>query len=398
MLKSSRDVARNLGRHIDFLRRSAPVRRRDARLQRHESEQWPDTPSATGLHSSWCEKRDLFPSAPSVGSGRANKRERSDSGNQNPESCPSVDRDLGLPCVLHVFYRHGLPIATAFALLVSSRGGLTCLPTPCAQQIYQYLADTGTGLFHMNVVSEGDDGLGEFTQVRDPAKIINVYGYAYCGILGPVMAGVCEGVDLGPARTLSLPGWQHVAAETFYSGDWHYLDLDVRAIFRQPAARWRRRRCPPKTLRCGRKRTAVLPQRPARIDAGRLPVDRRTVLSRLPPIRPHDGLRCETWRTIHTVVASSRRPLAPSATIQLDPFRAADFWKLLRGAPNQTIGTSRYTTMVTVASSTNPNWKPIPRLRSGILRLPKCRDRRRWRRSGQQRSGICHLRSADRLT
>lgn len=102
-----------------------------------------------------------------------------------------------------------------------------------AYEIYRYLADKRTGVFHMNVVAEGDDGLSEFVQVRDPVKIINVYGYAYCGILGPVMAGVCEGVGLGPARTLVLPAWNHVAAETYYDGGWHYLDLDVRAAFRR---------------------------------------------------------------------------------------------------------------------------------------------------------------------
>lgn len=102
-----------------------------------------------------------------------------------------------------------------------------------AYEIYRYLADKETGLFHMNVVAEGNDALSEFVQIRDPIKIINVYGYGYCGILGPTMAGVCEGVGLGPSRTLVLPAWNHVAAETFYNGDWHYLDLDVRAAFRR---------------------------------------------------------------------------------------------------------------------------------------------------------------------
>ncbi len=107
-------------------------------------------------------------------------------------------------------------------------------PDQRAYEIYKYLVDVRTGLFHMNVVAEGDDGLSEFVQIRDPVKIINVYGYAYCGILGPVMAGVCEGVSLGPTRTLSLPAWRHVAAETRYLDRWHYLDLDVRAVFRRP--------------------------------------------------------------------------------------------------------------------------------------------------------------------
>jgi hypothetical protein len=102
-----------------------------------------------------------------------------------------------------------------------------------AWEVYRYLVDRQTGLFHMNEVLEGDDVLSEYRTVRDPVKIINVYGYAYCGILGPVMAGVWQDMGLGPARTLSLPAWNHVTAEVFYNDDWHYMDLDVRAVFRR---------------------------------------------------------------------------------------------------------------------------------------------------------------------
>ncbi|MCI0639464.1 MAG: hypothetical protein L0Y72_15680 [Gemmataceae bacterium] len=102
-----------------------------------------------------------------------------------------------------------------------------------AWEMYRYLADTRTGLFHMNEVLEGDDDLAEYRNVRDPIKIINVYGYGYCGILGPTMAGIAEGAGLGKARTLVLPGWHHVAAEVYYEDKWHYLDLDVRAAFRR---------------------------------------------------------------------------------------------------------------------------------------------------------------------
>ena len=102
-----------------------------------------------------------------------------------------------------------------------------------AWEVYKYLVDTQTGVFHMNPAYEGGDVLGEYTIVRDPVKAINVYGYAFCGALGPIMAGVCQDMGLGRARTLSLPGWNHVAAEAFYGGKWHYLDLDVRAVFRR---------------------------------------------------------------------------------------------------------------------------------------------------------------------
>ena len=80
----------------------------------------------------------------------------------------------------------------------------------------------------------GRDPVYEFGYVRDPVKMINVYSVGYCDMLGPTMAGVMQDMGIGPARTLNLPGWGHVAAEVFYAGKWHYLDLDVRAVFRRP--------------------------------------------------------------------------------------------------------------------------------------------------------------------
>jgi len=106
-----------------------------------------------------------------------------------------------------------------------------------AWEVYKYLVDTRSGLFHCNEVIEGTDVLSEYTNVRDPVKIINVYGYAYCGIFGPVMAGIWQDMGKGKARTLALPGWAHVAAEVFYGGQWHYMDLDVRAVFRREDGR-----------------------------------------------------------------------------------------------------------------------------------------------------------------
>ncbi len=102
-----------------------------------------------------------------------------------------------------------------------------------AWEVYKYLVDTRSGVFHMNQVLEGRDVMGEYRTIRDPVKIINVYGYAYCGIFGPTMAGICEGIGLGKARMLTLPAWNHVATEAFYDGKWHYLDIDVRAVFRR---------------------------------------------------------------------------------------------------------------------------------------------------------------------
>lgn len=101
-------------------------------------------------------------------------------------------------------------------------------------EVFKYLADRRTGLYPMGVPArEGREDLPEYGAVTDPVKMLNVYPIGHCGTLGPTAAGLWEGMGLGPARTLILPGWNHVAAEVFWEGRWHYFDLDVRAVFRR---------------------------------------------------------------------------------------------------------------------------------------------------------------------
>ena len=52
-----------------------------------------------------------------------------------------------------------------------------------AWEIYKYLVNTRTGVFHMSEVREGTDTLSEYTTVRDPVKILNVYGYGYLSLI-----------------------------------------------------------------------------------------------------------------------------------------------------------------------------------------------------------------------
>ena len=102
-------------------------------------------------------------------------------------------------------------------------------------EIYKYLVDRRTGIYPMGAGAwEGRDAVYEFGYIRDPVKMINVYSVGYCDMLGPTMAGIMQDMGIGPSRTLNLPGWGHVVAEMFYDGKWHYLDLDVRAVFRRP--------------------------------------------------------------------------------------------------------------------------------------------------------------------
>lgn len=101
-----------------------------------------------------------------------------------------------------------------------------------ARAVFNYLTDFDTGLYPMGTGAfEGAETLYEYSLVRDPVKIINVYGYGYCDVLGPVMAGVWADAGMGAARVIDLPLIDHVGAELFYNGDWHYVDADLRAAF-----------------------------------------------------------------------------------------------------------------------------------------------------------------------
>lgn len=100
--------------------------------------------------------------------------------------------------------------------------------------IWQYLCGKETGLFHMNTVNDGPDPWGEYSTVRDPVKLMNVYNVGYCGIFGPTLDGVFQGVGFEKGRAFGVPGWNHCTTEVWYDGGWHYYDLDVRGALMKP--------------------------------------------------------------------------------------------------------------------------------------------------------------------
>ncbi len=100
--------------------------------------------------------------------------------------------------------------------------------------IWQYLCDKETGLYHMNTVNDGPDPFGEYSTVRDPVKLMNVYNVGYCGIFGPTLDGVFQGVGFEKGRAFGVPGWNHCTTEAWYNGGWHYFDLDVRGALMKP--------------------------------------------------------------------------------------------------------------------------------------------------------------------
>lgn len=103
-----------------------------------------------------------------------------------------------------------------------------------ALAIWKYLSDYETGLYHFNEVLEGPDPFDEYATVRDPLKILNTYNMAYCGIFGPVLDGIYQGIGFMDGRSFGLEAWNHCATEVWYEGGWHYLDVDVRGVLVRP--------------------------------------------------------------------------------------------------------------------------------------------------------------------
>jgi hypothetical protein len=99
-----------------------------------------------------------------------------------------------------------------------------------ALAIWKYLCGYETGLYHFNEILEGKDSFDEYATVRDPLKILNVYNMAYCGIFGPVLDGIFQGVGFEQGRSFGVELWNHCATEVWYGNGWHYFDLDVRGV------------------------------------------------------------------------------------------------------------------------------------------------------------------------
>ncbi len=97
--------------------------------------------------------------------------------------------------------------------------------------IWKYLCDKETGVFHYNPVREGADRQDrEFPIILDPIKMLNTYGYGYCGSFGPTTAGIFKQLGFEDARAIRLPGPNHCVTEVWYDDDWHYFDVDLRGI------------------------------------------------------------------------------------------------------------------------------------------------------------------------
>ncbi|HUW84304.1 MAG TPA: hypothetical protein VMZ31_16075 [Phycisphaerae bacterium] len=102
-----------------------------------------------------------------------------------------------------------------------------------AVALWQRLCGTETGLYHFNEIFEGRETDYALGNIRDPLKNMNVHNHGFCGIQGPVLAGVFREAGF-EARSFSVPAWSHVATEVWYDGQWHYFDLDLRGALMRP--------------------------------------------------------------------------------------------------------------------------------------------------------------------
>jgi len=100
-----------------------------------------------------------------------------------------------------------------------------------ALEVWKYLVSQENGVFHYCPIREGDDPVDwEFRMIRDPIKMLNTYGYGFCGAFGPTTAGIFEAIGLDQARSVQVPGCNHNVTEVWYDGSWHYFDTDLRGV------------------------------------------------------------------------------------------------------------------------------------------------------------------------
>ena len=96
--------------------------------------------------------------------------------------------------------------------------------------VWQYLCGYETGLYHFYEVHDGPDSFGEYSTMREPLKMLNVYNMGYCGIFGPTVEGIYHGIGFTKGRSFGVSAWSHCATEIFYDDAWHYIDVDVRGV------------------------------------------------------------------------------------------------------------------------------------------------------------------------
>jgi len=107
-----------------------------------------------------------------------------------------------------------------------------------AYAIWQYLCGYETGLYHFYEVHDGPDPYGEYSTMREPLKMLNVYNMGYCGIFGPTVEGIYHGVGFETGRSFFLAKWSHCATEISYDNDWRRFLSDAAASAETKLDQW----------------------------------------------------------------------------------------------------------------------------------------------------------------
>ena len=114
---------------------------------------------------------------------------------------------------------------------------------------------------------------GQFNDVTDPIRLMNVYGYTLCFCSAAGMEAVWRQAGL-EGRELGVPG--HVTNEVWFDGQYHYLDAEFKGYFKRPDGVIASAR------ECGLKPAEIIVD--SRLPAGFFPLSRfpfRTYLSRM---------------------------------------------------------------------------------------------------------------------
>lgn len=97
--------------------------------------------------------------------------------------------------------------------------------------IYDYFTDRTDGVWHFWAMDERDGDPVGWSNVQDPVKLLNCYGWMLCGQNAAMLQGLYRAAGL-PSRIRGLPG--HTVCEVFFDGRWHILDVDMWTWFRTP--------------------------------------------------------------------------------------------------------------------------------------------------------------------
>ncbi len=88
-------------------------------------------------------------------------------------------------------------------------------------------ADEAFALWFQEIQYRHHSG-GDNSELGDPVKVFNIYGYNTCGNDSICLATLWRkaGLKVAPARALG-----HCISQTFYDGDWHFYDGDMHSVY-----------------------------------------------------------------------------------------------------------------------------------------------------------------------